>query len=427
MGGTRVVAVLFGGFLLTAGLYPSSAEEPSSAVIDTPRCRDGDALFRRAQVREAEEAYRAALEVDPQNARAWWGLGRIASLESRPTDARDFFAKAFRLDPRDPEIILAFAGFARDPAARSVLFRNVVAVSQATQPDLAASARAQLGIEARVQGEKLNRLAGPYTRYRVQLAGYHPLGAKPDGLVLPVRIDGGKPLRLVFDTGARGIVIHARAARDLRLETVAQSQLDGLGGSGATTAELTLARSVRFGDLELRDCPIEIAARTIAPEADGVIGAGIFRDFQIHVDPGARILDLTPYPAEAEAGISVLTIRDLLLVRAKVDRGRDGLFLVDSGAAYTSVSPDLGSHGLRPAAPVSLRGARGDVPRVFRMAPLELEMGGRTFVDSSAVAVDLAGISEAEGIEISGILGYSLLGKTPFTLNYRDGVIRLER
>jgi hypothetical protein len=56
-----------------------------------------------------------------------------------------------------------------------------------------------------------------------------------------------------------------------------------------------------------------------------------------------------------------------------------------------------------------------------------LESSGATFFDSAPIAMDLAAVSQAEGVEIAGILGYSALAKSPFTLDLRHGAIEFPR
>jgi predicted aspartyl protease len=50
---------------------------------------------------------------------------------------------------------------------------------------------------------------------------------------LPVRINGGRPLKLIFDTGAGGILIHSKAAEKAGIERVASTKIKGIGDAGA--------------------------------------------------------------------------------------------------------------------------------------------------------------------------------------------------
>jgi hypothetical protein len=44
----------------------------------------------------------------------------------------------------------------------------------------------------------------------------------------------------------------------------------------------------------------------------------------------------------------------------------------------------------------------------------------------SPVALDLAPLSSREGVEISGVLGYSALSSRPFIVDYRHGEVAFQ-
>src|SRR5260370_13266853 len=78
-------------------------------------CQRGDAFFRNAEFERAEQSYLEAAELDPGNARAYLGLGRISRLQFQRIAAHENFDRAFRLDPHDPEILLAYSEYVSDP------------------------------------------------------------------------------------------------------------------------------------------------------------------------------------------------------------------------------------------------------------------------------------------------------------------------
>jgi tetratricopeptide (TPR) repeat protein len=57
---------------------------------------------RLEQVREAEDAFRRALEVNPRLDLAWYGLGRALSAQDRMAEAADAFRENTRLQPLSP-------------------------------------------------------------------------------------------------------------------------------------------------------------------------------------------------------------------------------------------------------------------------------------------------------------------------------------
>ena len=128
---------------------------------DALLCLSGDIHYRRANFPEAARAYQAAIALNPENARAWYGLGRIEQAHFRAPRARDLFAKAFALDHRDTDIILAYTDFVIDPASKSILLENVARLANLNQPDRAAHAVAQRQIHQRLEGRLPARLASP--------------------------------------------------------------------------------------------------------------------------------------------------------------------------------------------------------------------------------------------------------------------------
>ena len=322
-----------------------------------------------------------------------------------------------------------------DAASKAILLDNVARLARFDQPERTARAVAQLQIQERLQGRAPSRLASPYAAYRLPLTGFRPETAAQDGILVSARINGGRPLRLLLDTGARGIVIDARAARHLALETVVASRLAGFGDTGASESRVALARSVVFGDLAFEECLIEVSVRRMTPGADGVLGADIFGQFKIGVDAGAGILQLTPFdnptatPADrarangAQTSVAAIGMRNLLLVKARVEGGKEGLFLVDTGAAFTVVSWEHLPPTLQPRSSVQLRGAQGPLSGAARVGPVAFRIGGVPVVDNAPLAMDLKPISQLEGLDIAGILGYSTLGKSPFTMDLRHGIV----
>lgn len=406
----------------------------AAGADDSLLCLSGEIQFRLARFPEAARAYEAAIALNPDNARAWWGLGRIEQANFREQRARDLFSRAFGLNHRDIDIILAYADFVTDPASKSILLDNVARLARVDQPERAERAVAQRLIQERLRGRTPGRLASPYAAYRLPLSGFRPNTSAQDGILVTARINGGKPLRLLVDTGARGIVIYARAARNLGLETIVASRLTGLGDPGGGESRVVLARRVEFGDLAFDECLVEVSERSLTTGADGVLGADVFGRFKIGVDAREGVLQLTPFddsaaapPDVSQASVTAVGMRNLLLLKARVEGGKEGLFLVDTGAAFTAVSREYLPPALPLGRPVELQGAQGPVGGAFRVAPLAFRVGGLALVEHAPLAVDLRSISQLEGIEIAGILGYSMLGKTPFTIDLRTGIVEFAR
>ena len=423
----RIAAVLAAGAvtLFAAGSDESlTAPAANSLRAGADFCRTGEMQFRRGNFAAARDAFESAARLEPENARAWWGLGRIAEIHFRREEARDLFARAFRLDPRDTDIVLSYLDGVTDANARATLLRNVAILSWNSDRERALRAWSQLALEQRLGGKPAARLASAYTAYRVPLAGFRPAGAQVDGLLVTVRINGGRPLRLVLDTGARSIAIDARAAKDLGLEPLAATGIEGFGEGETGQSRLDLAKTLEIGAVRFENCPIDVTPHTIVQGADGILGIGLLEAFRMRIDPKARVMELTPAGAGSPSAAQTIGLRNLLLVRTGVS-GKPGWFLIDTGAAFTGVARELAPRALERGA-ADLAGVRGALADGYRIGPLSLDVGNRALVDLSPVALDLGALSAREGVEISGVLGYSALSKSPFTLDLRHGVVTFE-
>jgi tetratricopeptide (TPR) repeat protein len=398
----------------------------------------GDILFRRADFEGAARSYQAALAVNPKCARAYWGLGRIELAQFRGKSARDFMARAFGLDPRDPEIIASYADFMEDATSRSTLLWNVVQLTQHSDLRRAEESLGRLEIERRLNGNRPARLESPYKGYAIQLSLFQPVSFRPDGLTVPVRINHGRVLHLLLDTGANGIAVSARTAAQLGLEPVTASGIAGLGGSGGLgSATRMLAKSVSIGELSYENCLVDATRQTLTSGADGVIGMNLFEAFEIRLDARARLLQLTPFaeqpstlaydrhlPKNSGKSALVYGFRHLLLMPAKV-KDREGLFLLDTGSAATTISRDFGTPALPGYNSRPFTGVNGEIADALRLSPVTLRIAGRNYSDREPVSVDLSELSQRQGVQISGILGFSALRYGPVTINYRDGLVDL--
>jgi tetratricopeptide (TPR) repeat protein len=424
------------GFAVAIGLAPcavaaddSLASLPPSSIAEQSRSiqRAGELALRRGDFDAARQAFSRAAALQPSYARAWWGLGRVEKLHFRRDAARDFFAAAYRLDPRDPEIILSYLDYVTDPASRAVLLRNVVYLARAAMPRHAELAATRLAVEKRLEGREAGALASGYRGYRLHLAGFRPSGASEHGLLVTARINGGRPLRLLLDTGARGLLIRKAAARDLGLEPIVESQVGGLGDGSAVESTLSLARRVAFDDLEFRDCLVEVSGEAPARGVDGIVGPSLFERFVVRIDGRERELELMPRGGEESLanGSHVLDLDRLLLVRARMGSGKEGWFLLDTGAAFTAISAKEAPAALR-AGSADVAGMQG-AAMANRLSPVALQVAGKSLADPEAIALDLGRLSEREGVEIAGILGWSAVGRWPMTIDFRTGSVSLGR
>ncbi|MEI9812907.1 MAG: aspartyl protease family protein [Acidobacteriota bacterium] len=288
-----------------AALFNNTRLDPAlreirSALSSAPNdsrvlARLGDVLFLRANFDGAEEAYQTALRANQNEARGYWGLGRLASLNSRPVEAKRRFEEAFAHNPRDPEILLSYAEYAPAGDMRTDLWKKFLDNSPPSDIQRREDVAARLILATRLGGRlPMQIAAGARQPHRIPIINLG-MPSGPRGLILKARINGSKPIRLLLDSGAEGIYVKERTARKLNLELLAETRVGGLGSSAHANGKLGLASRLAIEDLEFENSPVRVLDLEWLSEADGVMGTDVFKDFLIRVDSRRRVLELQPY------------------------------------------------------------------------------------------------------------------------------------
>ena len=114
-----------------------------------------------------------------------------------------------------------------------------------------------------------------------------------DGIpIVPVRINGGAPLRLILDTGGQN-VITPRAARRVGMTVVGGGTVGG-AGAGLAGIRYATARTVRVGAAEMRHQPFLVLELGNTFPYDGVVGYELLARFAARLDFRRKRLDLAP-------------------------------------------------------------------------------------------------------------------------------------
>ena len=93
-------------------------------------------------------------------------------------------------------------------------------------------------------------LVSPYQQYELKLRTFSPTPHRAAGVLLSVRINGGKALRLLLDSGADLIVIGSNAARAAGLSGGSEVDLVGLDSRPARVGQ---AATVEIGPVAFRN------------------------------------------------------------------------------------------------------------------------------------------------------------------------------
>ncbi len=266
---------------------------------------------------------------------------------------------------------------------------------------------------------------------------------------------------LVIDTGASGLFINSALAKKAGLRPVTRTQATGIGDNGPQSGYLAEADSIKIGGLEFKNCLVEVSDRRNVVGNDGLIGMNVFSNFVVTLDFPWRKLTLgplPPYPGAAAAPAELNTqgqgehsapnsgphdryvapeMADwmkvyhsghALIVPGVMNSKKVGLFLIDTGAQMSVLSPKAAAGVSKVHADnwMQIRGVDGEVKKTSYAQDVAVRFGDLLKKNARMPVFDLGGVSQGVGTEISGILGEDTLGVLVIRIDYRDGLMKFE-
>ncbi len=273
-------------------------------------------------------------------------------------------------------------------------------------------------------------LASPLRPYRLKLESFVPAPGQTMGVLLKVRINGGRPLHLILDSGAEHLVVTSGTARALGLDGRSQLSLVGFGKT-EQHAEYAVAKTVEVGPLTFQNLTVDVLDHKVLDGADGVLPLALFSDFVVRLNFPAKVLDLTPYqPVESRGHFtSARAANAVLFLKTALNGLEERYFLLDTGAAHNAVSREtakaLGGPGLL-APSRAVQGAGGPSQVLQMTSAIHFRTAGHDITSGDVVLVDLDSMSRYNGFEVAGLLGYPALSRYVVTVNYRDAMVRME-
>jgi Aspartyl protease len=271
-------------------------------------------------------------------------------------------------------------------------------------------------------------LAGSYQSYSLKLRHFCPVPNRPTGVLLKVRINGGRPLGLVLDSGADLIVIGAKAARSAGISGESATDLVGLG---SRPARVGLAKTVDIGPVSFRKCPVGVVEGQVVEGADGVIPLSLFSEFRLRLDLPKNRLELIPYPDEHGPAIppsSAQRRHHLLMVAAVLNGNRNGYVVLDTAAFCSGISRKVARTliGFPTMPEVPLAAGTGAATGQRVSSFVHFAIAEQDLIPQEVVAMDLSNVSRHYGVEIMGVLGFPALSNYVLTIDYRDGWVKIE-
>lgn len=450
---------------------------PESAAVHSAL---GDVLFRKGELHDADVEWVKAANSPKPDGRAFLGKARIENAMSLYAKAKKSLERAHELDPDDPEIQRHWLSTLR----RADQIRELQQyLSHATNDD----EKTRYWLERRLdllkaRQEQPSRSCHLVTNVRQTETKLERMLIDPrhmHGYGLQVTVNQ-QSARLLFDTGASGLLINRKIADKAGVKPLVESRMEGIGDKGPLKGFIGYADSIKVGGLEFQNCLVEVSEKRSIVDDDGLIGADVFSNFLVTIDfPNEKlILSELPKRPDEQAGKTVtldtgdpddpssgpedresdsksqstptasvnsgpkdryiapemqsytpvFRFGHELLIPTKIGNTSPKLFLIDTGAFSNLISSSAASEvtKVRGEDRMQVRGLSGTVKNLKSADKVMIQFAHFKQENDDLISFDLTPISRSTGTEVSGILGFAMLRLLSVKIDYRDGLVDFE-
>jgi Aspartyl protease/PDZ domain len=257
-------------------------------------------------------------------------------------------------------------------------------------------------------------------------------------IVLLVRVNGSRPLHVIFDTGGSNVV-SSEVAREIGLKGTGSTTAGGAGEARVTVQTLSGA-TLQLGSATLTNQPFGIFPlprslihMTSRYAVDGVIGYEVLKNFVVSIDYVRRTLTLTEPSAfdSAGAGTPIHFASATIPVIPIAYDGVLGQFMFDTGNAfYNTVSQTfLNAHSLAPVSPspvlVQSSGNLGGALRPWLTRAKSIQIGPYR-IDRPVFAVTNTQKGALAGTAFAGNISQSIISRFDVALDYAHDTLYMK-
>ncbi len=421
----------------------------------------GEVLFRKAKIEEAQREFITAYNISDRDARAPYGLYRVYRTASYYARAKEMLETAHAIDPQDRDIHRSWMAYR--PRKERIAELEQRLPKETDRKERQGVEKYLEFLKAAEKSPHTCKLVTKVAETQVPLKVLMPDPKSMDGVEMKVTING-KPMNLLLDTGASGLLVKKGPAGGAGLVPALETKISGIGDEGAVAGYLSYADSIKVGELEFQNCIVEVTestnkkGRQILSEFDGLIGADVFSSYLVSVDFPGEKLTLKPLPkdpsekkTEAPSLVSAGELSDEdelanhdryvapemrnytpffrfghdMLIPTKIGSAEPKLFVIDSGATTSFISPQVAKEVTQVSADLDygIVGISGKTDSAKRAQRTVMQFGHVSQEHLNMMAFDMAPISRSIGVEIAGFLGYTALGFMQMDIDYRDGLV----
>jgi len=460
----------------------AKAADEGLAHVDHPRLRSARAevWFRQGRITDAEREWVQVVNSYPE-AHAYLGLARVRSAIAMYKTAKQMLDKAHEIDPDDPDIQSEWI-YTLPRAERIKNLETSLAGENNWSADQRSSVVNYLQYLKERSKQKSTspcRLVSKVTKTETPMVALMQDPEHLRGYGLDVHLNGHKS-SLLLDTGAGGILVKRSIAEHAGISKISETKVWGIGDKGSRKAYIGIADSIKVGDLEFQNCPVEVMESYSVAGEDGLIGADVFEDFLVDLDfpnKKLKISDLPKRPGEAEPNLTlkseendsddaaspepaaksedakstsaqtasppaagpqdryiapemqsythVFRFGHDLLVPTTIGDAPAKLFIMDTGALFNSISPNAAREvtKVQGNSVWKLKGISGEVDKVYSANKAVLAFGHIRQWNQDLTSFDTTHLSDSVGTEVSGFLGFILLRFVDIKIDYRDALV----
>jgi len=268
----------------------------------------GEVYFRQAKMVEAEKEFLAGVNNSHPDPRAFLGLSRLYTAYSLHGRARSMLERAHQLDPIDREIQRRWI---HTLTLRDQIQWLSTYLAGPNNDDEFTNQSLETYLEVLKERTKRPRqTCRVVNKVMSTEADLKPMMLDANhfhGFGLEVKVNGHTS-RLLLDTGASGLLINRKLAEKAGIQPIAETKFRGIGNQGDAGGYVGYADSIRIGQLEFQNCPVEVSNKRSVLDDDGLIGADVFSHYLVTLDflfHKLKLEELPPRPGETPAPVTL--------------------------------------------------------------------------------------------------------------------------
>jgi predicted aspartyl protease len=453
-------------------VHKALAQNPQSGVLMGAL---GEVQYRAGTPWLALPTADASIKLDPCNPQVRLLSARLLRLNSHYAAAANEISTAHALDPSNPRIRSRWLDTLPVKERISEL-EAYLASANGEDPETLKSLHFYLAYlkQQEIEPHKACRLVSNTDTAEIPFKYLFQDGTHIRAFGLDVKLND-HDTRLEIDTGASGLLVSRSVADHAGLKQFSRTEVGGVGSQGNKAAYTTFADDIKIGSLEFKDCAVEVIDKGNVVDSDGLIGMDVFSRFLVTLDYPMRKLLLAPLPPrpnesgglkptletrgntnedESQDNTSappsptpkpaahgpynryiapemkdwtlVYRIGHDLLLPASLNNGPPKLFIVDTGAFATTVTPEVAREVTKVHREdnIIVHGVSGKVDKVYTADSITFRFANISQKVDSVVAFETPGLSKNLNMEIGGFIGITALGQMTVSIDYRDGLMK---